>query len=128
MSTPFDRALGVMSSRLRTLAGVSVTYARGTTDSVTVMAIAGTSTEGVTLGDGSQITARVTDWIIEVADLLLNDEQATPARGDTIVVTEGGRVNTYEVVDVGGQPCARLAEGGKTWRIHTQLIDSQSGT
>jgi len=124
MSTPLSRALGVMSSRLRAIAGVTVTYSRGS-DSVDVLAIAGTSTEGVVLGDGTQVRARVSDWIVEASALELSGQQVDPMRGDTIVVTEGERINTYEVTDVAGQPCARLAEGGETWRIHTQLIDSQ---
>ncbi|HBE68505.1 MAG TPA: hypothetical protein DDW52_10195 [Planctomycetaceae bacterium] len=94
-----------------------VTYQRGA-DSVDLLATQG-STDTENDSGAVVVQSRSIDWILEAADLLLNETEVLPEKGDRIVV--GSRI--YEVVDLGGEPCFRWhGRDSLSLRVHTKEV------
>lgn len=110
----FGDAIGCLSTTLQSIAGTTITYARGAT-SLTITATVG-QTQFEQDTQFGVLTIRTRDFIFPVADLAALDE---PARGDTI--TEGSDV--YEVLPEPGVPAFRYSDHGQTIvRVHSKRV------
>jgi hypothetical protein len=105
----------------------SVTYQRGG-DSVQVPATTGQTV--FRFDDAAGGTARYVsrDFLVRVADLVINGEAIEPRRGDQVIETSGGKVYTHEVMPFGSdEPEWRYSDPQRTtYRIHTKLIQESS--
>lgn len=98
-------AVAQLMSGLQDTDGIVVTYTRGAS-SVDVTAVPGT-TEHQSYGpEGELITSRSADWLVRASDLVLDNQQTLPQRGDTI--TADGR--TWIVLPVGDDRCYRFSD------------------
>jgi hypothetical protein len=69
------------------------------------------------------------DFLIAAADLMLDGQPLIPTRGDTILVTAGESVETYEVLPYGNEPAWRWADPHQSiLRIHGKHIDDEPYT
>lgn len=110
-----------LHGKRKAFASSTVTYVRGEA-SVEVQATKG-STQ-VEAQDGSiTIQSQISDWLIDVADLVLGAEQVEPARGDRIEEQRDGVTRRYEVMPVGPEGAWRYSgPQGVTYRIHSKFM------
>lgn len=110
-----DIAAGL--SDLRGFAGFVVTYSRGAS-SVSVAASPGsTPVEQVVDDLGTMVRTSAADWLIAVAELILDGNPITPQMGD--VITSDGVA--WEVRPIGSEPCFSYSDALATeFRIHTK--------
>tara|TARA_Y100000593_G_scaffold33191_1_gene65185 strand:- start:7 stop:408 length:402 start_codon:yes stop_codon:yes gene_type:complete len=120
----FSSAYALAFKTAQAVAGVSVTYARGS-DTVAVTALVGdTRLEVADEYGGTTVVARVRDYIVKVSELVLDSVTVEPQAGDQISETRGSTTYVYEVMSAGAdQPYRPSDRHGNTWRIHTKLID-----
>jgi hypothetical protein len=128
-ATAFERALQAGQSAMNAFAGASVEYRRGSSSAVLTAIYSPTRYPAV---DGMAATTGIQadDWLIDRAaiDTMLaswgdNEKPPRPRSGDRIIRTKGSRVETYEVQEIPGRPCAEQS-GPLRWRIHSKLISS----
>ena len=101
-----------------------VTYRRGASQAIV------SATVGKTIfrieGDGILERIESRDYLILTADLVLDDQQTLPERGDRIRETEGSKTFVYEVMAPGKEPHWRYSDPyRKTLRIHTKHVDTE---
>lgn len=107
-------------------AGVSVTYSRGN-DSVSLTAVVGrTLFSSVSPGTGNgraSVEWGDRDYLIRVADLVLNGSPITPQKGDQITHTVNGVSLVFELMTPTGEPAWRYSDELRTtYRIHTKRV------
>lgn len=113
-----------LSDQLKAYAGRPVDYRRDA-QSVSV-----TATIGKTLFEADDEfhvvkTYESRDFLIQAADLVLNQLVITPRRGDRIEETVGTVTWVYEVMAPGNEPPFRYADTcRKTIRIHTKHVET----
>ena len=124
MSDVLSTGAAWLSSQLKAKAGTSITYRRKNGGSVTVTATIGQTTHD-TAGDfGTILTWQSRDYLINVADLVVNGQTITPQRGDKIVETAGSVEHTYEVMGDNDLPAWRFSGPYRNkFRIHTKQIN-----
>lgn len=100
----------------------TVRYTRGGSTNSNVKATQA-ETRGET-GDGEIILdAKIADWLIDRADLSINEAPIEPEVGDRITITLDHAQEVFEVATVAGQPCwAWHGRDGGTYRIHTVRV------
>jgi len=127
MADLLERAMGWLAGRLKAHASRTVLYKRGESE-VAVPAVIGRTL--LKLSDdygGVRMQWTDCDYLIDPADLVLNDQQIVPQRGDRIVDTAGDTERIYEVLVPGDEPEWRTSDPhGKLLRIHTKLIGTQA--
>lgn len=113
-----ERALQTLWHAQHTNGGKSVTYRSGMAE-CTLVAVPAQTIAELELGDGVIRTAKLADWIIKAADLVLRGEPAWPQVGDRIQCD--GR--HYEVMNMtGGQHYEKIGMTDIYWRIHSREI------
>ena len=110
------------AAKLAAKVGQSVTYRRGA-HSVAVTATFGQSDHEGEMG-GMPVEIHSRDFLIDVADLVLNSVAVTPARGDVIeYVDPDGLTVTHELMSMSNHPSWRYTDPYRTkYRIHTERI------
>lgn len=108
-----------------------VIYQRGVTGAgeltAEVAATIGKTEFDVENGHGVLERIESRDFLILVADLVLDGQATPPKQGDFVNETNGNVTHVYEVLAPGGAPHFRYADPyRKTYRIHTKLIDELS--
>ncbi len=124
MTSFFHSQVAAAAGIIADVAGESVEYVRGSGSDAVAVAIAGAvhSEQGYELtGEGGiSLTHESDDWLILVADLVLDGEPAVPAAGDQIRQTVGDTVIVYTVMPIPGKNCFERVGGGCRYRIHTK--------
>jgi len=111
-----DFISGALSSLLSAV-GVAGTYT-ASNGSIAISAIpARTQTTRVD-SDGVSIMGHVADWIIPVAQLVINGTPILPSKGDKLTMEDG---NEYEVNPIVSESY-RYTPGNVAIRIHTKVI------
>ena len=106
-------------------AAQTVVYVRGS-DSVSVTATIGRTIFRTENSFGFIEHYEARDYLILVADLVIDGVALDPTPGDKIQETVGSTVYTYEVMAPGGEPCRRHSDDFRiTWRIHTKQVNSE---
>jgi len=101
-----------------------VTYCRGNA-SVEVQAAVGRTVFEVDSGSAVLEQFESRDFLIRAADLVLNEQQILPERGDHVREEQDGVTYVYEVMAPGREPCFRFSDPfRRTLRIHTKLVDT----
>lgn len=115
--TPVERAQAAHAATLKRVCGKPAVYARGSS-SVSVVAVpARTDAEVV---NEQNLATRVTfdDWLIDVADLVLDGQPVEPRARDAVTV-DGA---TYTVLDLGTEGAWRHTNQARaTFRVHSRL-------
>lgn len=106
--------------------GVPVTYWRGN-QSVTLTATIGRTRRDQQTHDGVITKREVRDYLIDVADLVIDGQQVIPHIDDEIREESAGTIFVYRLSSPGGDEAEfRYSDRHRvTWRIHTQLIGEQ---
>jgi hypothetical protein len=61
------------------------------------------------------------DYLVPVADLVLNGQPLEPEKGDRVEETTGGVTRLYDVLSLPNEPSARYSDPLRTvWRVHTK--------
>lgn len=120
----YDKLFAQAQKTVASVAGVKVTYSRGSA-SVVLTAVPAVSHSNA---DGQQIITeyRTRDFIVPASDLILSGIEITPKKGDTIEETVGNTVHSYQVArpDGGTEQPWRYTNTGRSFiRIHTILKD-----
>lgn len=103
----------------------AVTYRRGA-DAVVVQATIGRTVCEQDDGTGIVVRSQVRDYLIDAADLILQNQLTLPERGDRVEETDGGQKFTYEVMPLGTESHWRYSDPYRTTlRIHTRHIDTE---
>lgn len=100
MTTLVQNGVTWLGSKLKTAAGVSITYTRGSY-SVTITAACILNQYQIIDEEGFTTSVNSRDYLIHGAELILNGAAIAPRAGDRISETIGGVVNTFEVVPLG---------------------------
>lgn len=111
-----------LRDRLKAHASRQVTYRRAAA-SVTLTATVGSSLLKVASGSYGemQLVRTDRDYLIDAADLVLNDTVVEPAAGDQIDDDTDGR--TYEVLAPRGEPPWRYSDNRRTiLRVHCKDV------
>lgn len=114
-------ALGALSLSLKSVAGTSVTFRRGSlsVEITATRAQARYQQDDQAFGVNRQ---KFQDWIVAAADLVLDSRETKPARHDVIEVTENSRTYKYKVLGGSGVPeWEPVDQNGVMLRIHTEL-------
>ena len=115
-----------LAGQLKDHASVAVSYRRPSTgESVAVSATPARTVleEGNTEGIVFTKT-EIRDWLIDVADLVLGGEAATPANGDVVDETSGSTTYSYEVLPLGAEPCYSFADAYRVkYRVHSKQVE-----
>lgn len=116
----FSRARDWLNSKLKSSAGVTVTYTRASL-SVSVVAVSGRTVFVSTIEGGPRVEFGDRDFLIAVADL---EDFGEPAIGDRIREVIDSTVRVFEVCTPGtGEPAWRYSDTGfGVYRIHTKLV------
>lgn len=120
MATLFTKLVDWLPGRAAQVAGVSVTYTRGTT-SATVAALVGRTVFASQLDGGPRIEFGDRDYLIEAADLTTFGE---PQIGDRITEVVGSTTRVWEIKTPGtGEPAWRWSDPQHTrYRVHTTQV------
>lgn len=102
-------------------AAVTVMVRRNGIASAPIVATKGTSEFIRETGEGPTINWHTSDYLIAVADYVIDGVTVQPKVGDLIEETIGDVVTTDQVANGPGQQCWRYSDRGETqYRIHTQ--------
>lgn len=107
-----------------------VTYLRGAS-SASFSASYGRTLYQVTDAEGFQVGKESWDFLINAADLELDDTLTQPAVGDRILVgdLDDPDALAYEVMNIDGDRCWRWADSFQvTFRIHAKFVGAQPPT
>ncbi len=105
--------------------GCTITYSRGLV-SVPLDARIGDTQFETDAEFGPAIETESRDYLIEVADLILDDAVTLPVSGDQIRETVDSTTFVYEVSAFGNEPCFRYSDDfHQLLRIHTKLVATE---
>lgn len=112
-----------LGTRLKAVAGLSVTYARGS-DSVAVTASAAFHEYQIVDEEGFSASVLVRDYLLHAADLIIDGSVITPRAGDTITETINGVSQTFEVMplDERRREYEPLDTDGVLLKLHTKRV------
>lgn len=122
VETAITRAL----KTARKLRGISVKYLRGNEE--IDLTNVGRGSWIFRFQDELRTTKRLEtrDYLIEVAQLVIDDEPIDPVIGDRIEETVCETKQTYEVVSPNNEGCSRFSDNTRTQiRVHTLLVGSE---
>ena len=121
-----QRAMTWLDGRRRQYVGREVVYQRGQ-QTLTVPATIGRTVFETTDEYGVVVRTESRDFLISVADLVLDGVAILPQRGDRIRESEGGQAFVYEVLAPGQEPCWRYSDPYRqTLRIHTAQVGEET--
>ena len=117
MPNMLDTAMGWLNTTLKTSAGNTIVYQRGSS-TVSITAPVGASDGERMDTNGTVYSFLSTDFLIKATDLVLDGEIAIPQRGDLIVWNSC----TYTVLapKSGEKPYRESGPGGSVLRVHTK--------
>ena len=119
---PMEKAIERMTTTVRKAAGVAAVYVQGATEIAltVVMEDAEVEVEGA---QGFPVQARVTDFLVRCADLVVLGQVVEPKLGDQVRLTRAGKTETYKAMrPAGGTHFEPEDPYGNSWRIHTQRV------
>jgi hypothetical protein len=112
-----DQLAGGLAA-IRSIAGDQVIY-EGDAGQAIVSAVLGATRYEAEDANGVSVTAIATDFLVAVAELVIDGQPVTPAPGHRI--TRGAEV--YELMMLGDEPCFRFSDPGHTqYRLHTKQV------
>ncbi len=78
----------------------------------------------ITRTDGTTISSRRTDFVIQARDLVYQGERVEPELGDLVrVLGDDGYTRTYEVMPLGTDSHFEpTGPSNAAWRVHTRMI------
>ena len=125
MTDMLQQGLGWLEEQRKAHLSRTVTYRRGSS-SVEVLATVGATQFEADDGSGIVVEMEARDYLIASADLVLDDQQVLPARGDEILEEQDGVMQVYEVMDLGPEKHFVTCDpDGRTLRIHTKLVGTE---
>ena len=115
-----------LGGMLKTHVSRPVTYLRGLASAV-VSATRGRSVFELTDDFNQTIRVETADFLIDTADLVLDDERTLPNSGDRIEESQEDQVFVFEVMAPGGgEPPYRYSDPYRNkLRIHTKHVDTR---
>lgn len=118
-----------LASKFKKFASQPITYRRGTTD-IYITATVGMTNFAQTNEFGLEIRTKTRDFIIDVADLVIDGALVEPLTTDRIIEAQSNGENyTYEPHAPNGEPAFRHADNyRKQFRIHTIFYDKTDPT
>jgi len=120
MSDLLATAAAWLSDVLAEHVSQSVVYWRGAT-AISLSATVG-RTEHQVANERSFIETEIfTDFLVAVAELMVDDVPITPARGDKIEWDRGAQVDTYLVLPLSDGRVFEVDAARSRYRIHTKL-------
>lgn len=112
-----------LRAALKESASVTVSIRRGEDTTANVKATVGTSRAIIDDGNGQQIEVDCRDYLIDVADYLIDGVAVEPVRGDAVLETISGEVLEFEAQPFADEPVARHSDPQRMrWRIHTKRM------
>lgn len=113
----------MLNRRLKEAGGLTVVYSRGLASSELTARLGNTLFSGLN-DQAIGIKRGQRDYLIEVADLVLDGEATTPHTGDRI--TEADAETVWEVCEpVTGEPAWRYSDQGRTlFRVHCRRANA----
>lgn len=127
MTNPINNAISAARGAQKSLAGVALVLSRsgaaGDTD-IALATVGETRVEDF-FEDGSVVSVRVRDFLIDAADYLIDGVEVPPTVGDLITQEINGRSVVFQVLPAGAEREYRRSDReGTFWRVHTK---EQSG-
>lgn len=101
-----------LGEKLRTAAGHTVSYRRGT-QAVSITAVPIRGRRSVIGADGVAILITSYEWQVKASELLFSGSAVEPRSGDIIAETVGATTVKYQVLDMDEQnPCYEFLDAG----------------
>lgn len=117
-----EKSRNWLTTKMKSAFGRTVTYQRGTSSVSVTARFARIDT---TIDESSGLEVRVCDqaWLVDVADLEIDNVATRPQRGDRIIIGDESDGKVYEVTAATGMDCWRWSDSyQKTYHIHTKSI------
>lgn len=123
MSSVFGHLVNSQFETLRPLAGVAVTYTRGSDSLEELDAIPTEERYSVPDEQGILQEIHSRDYLVKTSELIVDGSAVEPRVGDRITETIGSVDMIFEVFPVDGQRCFRYRDASRgTIRIHTKRV------
>jgi hypothetical protein len=123
MST-FDTDFAAFEPSFQGVFGDTIAYHRGATSNMSITAQVSVSDHDITDSEGFQTVVRSRDFVVNVADLVINSVAITPRAGDRIKIVVGTETHTYTVMQLPDKDCYDWLDLIRTaYVIHTKLTD-----
>lgn len=120
-----DRGSDWLRRKRRGNAARTVHYVRGTS-SISLPATLGSTDFQRDDGNGFAVNFQSVDFLIDVADLVIDGVPTEPQRGDRVVVGELDEGGVHEVMsDLGGPPYRFSDPYRRVYRIHTKRVETR---
>lgn len=108
---------------INTAAGVDITYIRGES-SISIKAVVGRSPQTTSEEGALVIDIDSRPYMVMVEDLVIDDAETVPMRGDQIQETIDGEDLLFEVLPMPGKQESQYSDAGRTqFRINTKRIE-----
>ncbi len=123
MANALSHAVAGLAATLKSVAGESVVYSRGSASSDPLTAVSDMQTYEVLDQQGVPISVLSYDFLFTTTDIVIGSDQIEPRSGDRIAATLNGAACVFEVVPLGTKPCAEWAEpDGIMLIVHTKKV------
>jgi hypothetical protein len=122
MASPFDNAIAGALATIRQVTQRSIVYSDGSHGPITIP-VAGVAETTYEIDDGNGVIETWTgrDYLVAVADLVINGVPALPASGHTITEMINGISKVFTVQSPAGKQVFEYSDRGQTALcIHTQ--------
>lgn len=118
------RGVAALIRRMKQTNGLAVTYTRGA-QSVSITAWTGNTLFARNVKDpGAPVVWGEGDVLFAAADLVIDGENLTPQKGDTITLTLGGSSVTFGLSTPTGEPVWRYADQTRMIiRVHCKEVE-----
>lgn len=111
-----------LNETLKANCPVEATYTRGG-ETIAIVVRLGRTIFASNRQGGPRIEFGEIDFLIDAADLVLNESRTQPAEGDRIALTLRSIAYTFEILPVGGEPAWRWSDEYRTcYRVHCKEV------
>lgn len=124
MTSRFNSRIAAGFARLKSQAGETVAIRRAEYTTEEVTAIVGSSRFEDASAEGLKVRVRIRDYLVDVADYVINGVAVEPQPGDEILQELDGQTRVFEISSPGSsEPPWRYSDSLQTrYRIHTREV------
>lgn len=127
VANQLETGLAWLSDQRRAHMSRTITYVRGNS-SVELVATAGRSRfQQIDSGRGAALRVHAHDFILSVAELVIDGDATLPRPGDQVRTVIDGVEHVFTVAPFAGGPCYEFTDASRrTVRVHTKHTGSES--
>ena len=122
----FDDDFDAVDSMMSDIFASTIEVHRGSSSTTGITSQAVSRDYDVQDTEGFISVAHSRDYVVDVADYVIDSAIVAPRKGDRIKETISTEVHVFEVLPLGTRPCAEWSTTQKPqWVIHTKLVGTE---